>query len=125
MRAKLDSTIEFEELEVRPESFRRDAEQRSASGVDGVLSVDLGMRDRKLVCKGALRAQSKAALREKIDTISLLMDGKTHTLTTKDGERFGDLRVDAFKVEKQTHNGAGASCEFEIKFSQLRESSIS
>ena len=50
MRAKLDSTIEFEELEVRPESFRRDAEHSSASGLDGVLSVDLGMLDRKLVC---------------------------------------------------------------------------
>ena len=48
------------------------------------------------------------------------MDGKSHTLTTKDGELFGDLRVDAFKVEKQVHNGAGLYCEFEIKFSQLR-----
>ena len=120
MRAKLDSTIEFEELEVKADSFRRDAEQRSASGVDGVLSIDLGMRDRKLVCKGALRAQSKATLREKTDAISLLMDGKTHTLTTKDGELFDDLRVDAFTIEKQNYNGAGASCEFEIKFSQLR-----
>ncbi len=48
------------------------------------------------------------------------MDGKSHTLTTKDGEQFDDLRVDAFKVKKQAHNGAGMNCEFEIKFSQLR-----
>jgi hypothetical protein len=120
MRAKLDSTIEFEELKIKLESFRRDSEQRSASGVDGVLSVDLGMRDRKLVCKGALRAQSKAALKEKTDALSLLMDGKTHTLTTNDGQRFDDLRVDAIEIKKQFHNGAGVNCEFEIKFSQLK-----
>lgn len=120
MRAKLDSTIEFEQLELQADSFTRDAEQRSACGVDGVLSIDLGMRDRKLVCKGALRAQSKAALKEKTNLIFSLMDGRTHTLMTKDNERFEDLRIDAVKIEKQVHNGASTNCEFEIKFSQLR-----
>jgi hypothetical protein len=120
MSARLDSTIEFEQLLIKSGSFNRDVVEKSAAGVNGLLSIDLGSRGRKLILKGLLRAQSKATLKEKTEKLSLLADGKMHTLEAKDGGKYADLRVDSFEVIRQDHSGAGVCCEFEMKFTQLR-----
>ena len=54
------------------------------AGLDGVLSIDLGRRGRKIVQRGRLRAASKEQLRKRVDEILEFLDGKVHKLETED-----------------------------------------
>jgi len=121
MQAKLDGTVEFEQQQLKVEIWRRETIERAASGVDGVLSIDLGKRSRKIVQNGVLRAESDEALRSRIDTVSALMDGGTHTLQTAEGQQFDNLRIDAFEMGQKDYSGRGACQEIEIKYTQLKD----
>ena len=121
MKATVDGLVLFEQLELKAGSWRREAVQRTAAGLDGIVSVDLGCRSRQLVGSGVIRAFSDLTLKARLDTIRLLMDGATHTLTTSDGRRLSNLRIDAVSAGKQTDSGSGVSCAFEIRFTQLGE----
>lgn len=121
MRAKLDGKTEFEQTELAVGSWRRDSIERSAAGVDGVVSVDLGKRTRKIVQSGLVRAGSDEGLKSKIDAVSALMDGGTHVLETAVGERFDNLRIDAFEMGQKDYSGRGACQEIEIKYTQLKD----
>jgi len=121
MQAKLDGTVEFEQQQLKVESWQRETIERAASGVDGVLSIDLGKRSRKIVQKGVLRAESDEALRSRIDTVSALTDGGTHTLQTAEGQQFDNLRIDAFEMGQKDYSGRGACQEIEIKYTQLKD----
>lgn len=122
MKTTLDGTIEFEQTELAIGSWRRDSIERSAVGVDGALSIDLGKRTREIVQKGLARASSRAVLRIKVDSIRATADGKRHTMETVDGERFDNLWIDSIKVGGTDFSGRGASCEVEIRYTQLRDS---
>ncbi len=54
MKAILDNTIEFEQLQLEIGSWERDSAKRAVAGLDGVLSIDLGMRGREIVVTGVL-----------------------------------------------------------------------
>lgn len=123
MKATIDETLEFEQEHLKVGSYRRDAVERSVTGLDGVMSIDLGMRKRQLVQKGILHAGSAESLREKVNSFSKLMDGRTHKLVLGDGSYFGNLRVDVFEVATENHSGMGPSCNFEIRYTQLMDSS--
>lgn len=122
MRVTLDAKQLFDEqhLVIKAESLQRDAVERAVGGLDGVLSIDLGSRSRKIYQKGTLRAVSKAALSQRISGISGLIDGKTHTLVTADGEVFDNLRMDSFKVRDERTSGGGVVVDYEIVYSQLK-----
>ena len=122
MKAIIDSTLEFEEKQLTVDSWRRDSVDRVASGLDGVVSIDLGKRSRGLVQKGILRAVGFETLKEKTDAFAALMDGQTHTLLTSTDTQFNNLRVDSFEVEREDYSGTGLCCEFEITFTQLKDS---
>ena len=122
MRATLDGEIILEDQQLTISSWQREAVERTAAGLDGVLSIDLGIRSRELVQNGILRAVSEEALKEKIDAISELMDGQIHALVSQGGEQFDNLRVDAFKTGQRDYSGRGVVCEFEIIYTQLRDS---
>lgn len=121
MALTLDGQSLFDEqqLEIEPGSFRRDAIEKAVPGLDGVLSVDLGRRVRKIKQIGVLRAKSRSQMNDRISTISASMDGDTHTLVTDSGEKFDNLRLDVFKVNKERADGGGIVVDYEIVYTQL------
>jgi hypothetical protein len=120
MSVTLDGQILFDEqrLEVKPESFRRDTIERAAAGLNGVLSIDMGGRGRKIRQTGTLRAQSRTRMSNKVSAISACMDGNTHTLISG-GEAFKNLRMDSFKVSEQRTSGSATVVDYEIVYTQL------
>jgi hypothetical protein len=88
MSAALDgqSLFDSQHLEIELGSISRDSIERAVPGLDGVLSVDLGGRSRKIKQKCVLRAKSRSLMDERISAISAFMDGNTHTLMTSGGK---------------------------------------
>ncbi len=121
MKATLDGLVLFEQLELKEGSWQREAVQRTAAGLDGEVSVDLGCRSRQLVGRGVIRAFSDLTLEARLDTIRLLMDGATHALMTSDGQCLSNLRIDAVSTGEKAKSGSGVCCEFEIRCTQLGE----
>ena len=117
----LDGQNLFDEQQVEIEagSIRRDSMEKTVSGTNGVLSIDLGQRGRKIKQKGLLRAKSILQMNEKVSTISAYMDGKTHTLILSSGEQFENVRMDVFKVGRFQPSGIGTVVEYEISYTQL------
>ena len=106
-------------LKVEAGSFRRDSIEKAVPGLDGVLTIDLGRRGRKVKQTGTLRAKSRAKMNDRISAVSDYMDGETHTLVTGDGREFGHLRMDSFKVTNERVDGAFIVIDYEITYMQL------
>ena len=121
MSTTLDGQALFDEqqLEIEVGSFGRDSMERTVPGLDGVLSIDLGGRDRKITQKGTLRAASRSQMDERASVISACMDGDIHTLVTDSGEEFDNLRMDVFKVTRERSSGTGLVIDYEIIYTQL------
>jgi hypothetical protein len=120
MSANLDGNKLFDEpIVIEAESVSRESIERSAAGLDGVLSIDLGGRGRKIRQKGEIRAKSKAERDNKTGAISAFIDGDTHTLVGSRGETFENLRVDSVNVKNERVSGAGVVVDYEVIYTQL------
>jgi len=121
MSATLDGQILFDQqqLEVEPDSISRACVEKAVSGLDGLLSIDLGKRSRKVRQKGTLRAQSRSQMQDKINAISVYLDGDTHTLTIGGQQMFENLRMDVFKVTNERVSAGGLEVDYEIIYTQL------
>ncbi len=121
MSVTIDGQTLFDEhqLEIEAGSFSRDSIERRMPGLDGVLSIDLGRRGRKIRQKGRLRAKSRTQMNERVNAISALADGYTHTLVTNTGEALDNLRIDSFKTDKERTDGVGIVVDYEIVYTQL------
>jgi len=121
MSVTLDGQSLFDEqqLEIEPGSVSRGSIERTVPGLDGVLSIDLGRRGRKIKQRGVLRAKSRSQMDDRISVISAYMDGDTHTLVTSSGKEFDNLRMDVFKVSKERASGGGVAIDYEIVYTQL------
>ncbi len=121
MSVTLDGQNLFDEhqLEIEQDSLNRDSIERAVAGLDGVLSVDMGGRARKIRQRGTLRAQSRTQMNDRINVISAYMDGNTHTLVSNEGEKIDNLRMDSFKVSKEQTGGSGIVADYEIVYTQL------
>ena len=121
MSTSLDGQALFDEqqLEIAIGSSGRDSIERTVPGLDGVLSIDLGGRERRITQKGTLRAASRLQMNEKTGAISACMDGGTHVLETDSGEEYDNLRMDVFKVTRERESGAGVVIDYEIVYTQL------
>jgi hypothetical protein len=120
MRVSLDGQELFDEpVTIEAESIKRQSIERSAIGVDGVLSIDLGSRGRKIRQKGELRARSRIEMNSKAEAVSVFMDGEAHTLTTADGETFENTRIDSVSVKNERASGSGVVADYEIVYLQL------
>jgi len=108
-----------QQLEIEQDSLNRDSIEKAVAGLDGVLSIDMGERARKIRQRGTLRAQSRAQMNTRINAISAYMDGKTHTLVSNEGETFDNLRMDSFKVNRKRAGGGGMVVDYEIVYTQL------
>ena len=120
MVVTVDVQFVFDEpvlLEV--DSVRRESIERAAMGLDGVMSIDLGGRGRKVRQKGKLRARSRQELNDKIEAISNLADGNTHTLVDSQGQSFENLRVDSVKMKNEQASGSGVIVDYETVYTQL------
>ena len=121
MSVTLDGQNLFDEqqLEIEQDSLNRDSIERAVAGLDGVLSVDMGGRTRKIRQRGTLRAKSRTQMNDRISTVSAYMDGDTHTLVSNEGKKFDNLRMDSFKVSKERTSGGGIVVDYEIVYTQL------
>jgi hypothetical protein len=117
----LDGVMLFgeREIDLEVDSFSREQLERSAAGLDGVVSIDLGGRGRKIQQKGELRARSRIELNSKVEAISAFIDGNTHTLVGSRGEMFEGLRVDSISVRNERASGEGIVVDYEIVYQQL------
>ena len=122
MSIGLDGQILFdrEGLEIEVGSLGRASVERAVSGLDGVLSIDLGGRGRQIKQRGILRAKSEAQMEARIGAISAFMDGDTHKLVTSNGGQFDDVRMDVFKVSKARTGGVAVMVDYEIVYTQLK-----
>src|SRR5512135_1196261 len=99
MNTTLDGLRLFDEsqLQIEAGSFKRHSIERAASMLDGVMSIDIGRRSRKIKQTDSIRAQSRTELDRKILAISDFMDGDVHTLATDSGQ-YQNLRIDSFRL---------------------------
>jgi len=102
-------------------SWRRQAVERGFAGLDGVLSVDLGRRERKLKQRGWLSAPSRAALARRLEATAACVDGQAHVLTDGEGKEYPNVRMDSFRMVGPAAAGSQAGCEYEIVYTQLGE----
>ena len=86
MSTTLDGKALFDEqdLEIHVGTWRRASVERAISGLNGMVSIDLGRRDRQIRQRGILRAASHTALQSRIASIEGFLDGGAHTLVTTD-----------------------------------------
>ena len=121
MSTTLDGQNLFDEqdLKIERDSVGRDSIERTVPGLDGVLSIDLGGRGRRIKQRGMLRAKSRSQMDDRISAISAYIDGDTHTLVISNGEEFDNVRMDAFKVTEEKTSGSGLCCDYEIVYTQL------
>jgi hypothetical protein len=119
----LDGQRLFEEVqvEIKADSLTRDSLERYVPGLEGVVSIDLGGRGRKIKQSGVLRAKSKAQMDGKVAVVSAFMDGATHVLATDGGNVFENLRMDSFKVSNERTSGADVVVDYEIIYTQLQK----
>ncbi len=122
MNTTLDgqSLFDQQQIEIEIGSISRDSMERTITGLDGVLSIDMGRRSRKIKQKGTLIAKSQLQMDKRISAISNYMDGDTHKLVTDSGQEFDDLRMDVFKVSKERTSGGGMVVDYEIVYTQLK-----
>ena len=111
MSTTLDGKALFDEqgLTIRVGAWRRAVVERAVSGLDGVVSIDLGRRDREIRQQGILRAASQAALQSRLEEIEGYAGGATHTLRMSDGRTFENLRIDPFEPRETDISGPGVA----------------
>ncbi len=121
MNVTLDGQNLFDQqqLEIKPDSISRACAEKVVSGLDGLLSIDLGKRSRKIRQKGTLRAQSRSQMQDRIDAISAYQDGDTHTLIIGGQQTFENLRMDVLKVTNERVSAGGLEVDYEIVYTQL------
>jgi len=121
MGASLDGQNLFDEqdLNIGVGSAIRGSIERTIPGLDGVLSIDLGLRSREIRQSGVLRAKSRTQMDSKVGAITAYMDGNTHTLSTGGDKKFNNLRMDVFKITEEKVSGEGICCDYEIVYRQL------
>jgi hypothetical protein len=121
MSATLDGQNLFDEqdMKIEQDSIGRDSIERTVPGLDGILSIDMGGRSRKIKQRGVLRARSRSQMDDRIGAILAYIDGDTHTLVIRNGEEFDNVRMDAFKVTEEKTSGSSLCCDYEIVYTQL------
>lgn len=122
MSTTLDGKALFDEWDLRIAAgpVERASIERSVAGLDGLASIDLGLRGRRIRQRGTLRAAGRAQMEARIAAIESGLDGAEHTLRAADGRQYDHLRMDAFTQVGSQVEGTGLVVEYEIAYTQLR-----
>ena len=104
-----------------PQYWRRETLDRSFGGLDGVLSVDLGLRGRVLKQRGSLVAGSVGGLEAVIRDISAYIDGQSYALRDQNGISYANVRIDRFALLEPIVAANQVRCEYEIIYTQLSQ----
>ena len=107
------------EQTLQVQSWRREGVDYGFAGLDGVVSVDLGRRERKLKQQGWLTAESVGALMRQMEEISGYIDGQGYELVDGGGIGYRRVRMDSFALLGSITAGNQARCEYEINYTQL------
>ena len=100
-------------------SWCREAIDRGFAGLDGMMSVDLGRRERKLKQRGCLTASSSSTLIDLIDAVADYINGQTYDLVDQNGVSYSHVRMDSFTLLGPITAGNQVCCEYEIHYTQL------
>ena len=120
MFACLDEAIKLEQVSLSVGSWSRECDDRSVAGLDGVVSVDMGRRKRKINQQVLLRAGSRNTLNSQKCALEENIDGRQHMLTIDDGQVFENLRMDGAVFGDIRRDGAGISQAVKIEYTQLK-----
>jgi len=122
MAVSLDGQRLFgsEPAEISVGQLRRQFVERAVAQLEGLVSIDLGLRGRKIRQRGLLRATSRQQLAQQVAAIEAFVDGKEHVLVCDDGQVFERVRVDTFAYGQVRTDGRGVVAEYEIEYTQLR-----
>ena len=120
MWTKIDETIKLEHEELRSDSWVRGGVEKSSPGLDGMITIDHGMRSRRIIQWCIIRSASGSSLQEALDGVVDLIDGKEHSITFENGKSYECLRVDSVSSEKIRHSGSGVNCSVKVIYTQLR-----
>ena len=104
---------------VTQSSWHRESVQRSFAGLNGVLSIDLGRRERTLEQRGTLSADSIKSLRALRDNIATYVDGQSHDLVDQEGCSYSNVRMDSFALLGRISVANRVSCEYKVIYTQL------
>lgn len=121
MSTTLDGKALFDEreLEMQVGPWERTHVERAIPGLDGVLSIDLGRRRRRIRQRGTLRAVGGAEMTSRVSAIEAFLDGAGHTLVTASGCSYANVRADVFQQLDRDIAGAGVTVAYEIVYTQL------
>jgi hypothetical protein len=114
-----ESLFDEQKLVIEVGSPTRQYIEQSMPGLDGVLSIDLGSRARRIRQKGILRAMSRQQLDQRMAAVSALIDGQTHELVTNAGDQISNLRMDSFEAGSIRYTGGSVEVGYEIVYTQL------
>jgi len=106
-------------LTLIPLSWRREILERGFAGLDGVVHIDLGRRERKLKQRGYLSSGSVGTLQLMIDKINNYINGQLYDLVDLYGNLIRNVRMDLFTMTGPIKTGNHAGCEYEIIYTQL------
>ncbi len=120
MKAVIDGSVTVEHLDIETGSFQRQSIQRSAAGMDGVISIDMGGRARKIRHKIRVRESAAERLAEAVRALAGLHDGAVHTLETDDGQTYENLLITSVRFSRPRHGGTALETEGQIEYLQLR-----
>jgi hypothetical protein len=104
---------------VIPQSWRRQVVERGFAGLNGLISIDLGRRGRKIKQTGRLAATSMTALKKMMDGISGYIDGQCYSLVDQNGIEYANVRMDSFDTSDPVVTANQVSCSYEISYTQL------
>jgi len=102
-------------------SWRRGNVQRGFAGLDGMVSMDLGRRERNLRQYGYLAASSIEALTALGEDIAAYIDGQVYEMIDQNGRCYSQVRMDSFTTSAELMAGNQARCKYEIIYTQLGE----
>ena len=100
-------------------SWRREHVDRGFCGLDGVLSFDLGRRERHFRQWGNLLSPNREGLQSLVSNINNYLDGQVYELTDDHETVYSNVRMDSFELTKSIYSESPARCEYEIQYTQL------
>jgi len=121
MKANLDESVYFDSksFRLKVNSWQRNYIERSGIGLDGTVSIDMGLSKRVIVQSGRFAAASLAEASEMIEAVNGMFGGAARTLSCPDGRVFENLRIDGFSTDDVTAGNLSSGIKYEIIYTQL------